>query len=70
MTAFTDIDALKKAILENSPADFFKDFVVRKETPHFGPDKLEFVSEIMQNDYGVKPNQNELIVVGSSKTLL
>ncbi len=67
MTAFTDIDALKKAILENSPADFFEDFVVRKETPHFGADKLEFVSDIIQNDYGVKPNQNELIVVGSSK---
>lgn len=67
MTVFESIEDLKEALLDNSPEAFFDDFVAGKQTPHFGGDKLDFVSEILHSDYGVAPSRDEMVVVGSSK---
>jgi hypothetical protein len=67
MGLFVNSDALKLAVLNSSPAEFFENYVLGQSTPHFGTDKLDFVSEAINEQYGISPRKDELIIVGSSK---
>jgi len=67
MTVFATVDALKDAVLTHTAEDFFDQFLLGQGTPHFDDDKLGFVSEVLQEEYGVAPHKDEMVVVGSSK---
>ena len=67
MTVFANVEDLKEAVRTYSATEFFDHFLLGRETPHFDSRKIEFVSEVLQREYGVAPKTSELIVVGSSK---
>lgn len=67
MVAFTSVDDLKAALVEQTPDDFYSKFVEGIQTPHFSKEKLEFVSYVIEDFYKISPSLNEMVVVGSSK---
>jgi hypothetical protein len=67
MSVFTNIPDIQKAILEHSPDEFFQKYVLSQSTQNFSKDKLNFVIEVLSEEYGINLKLEELIVVGSSK---
>jgi hypothetical protein len=67
MTVFPTVDALKSALRTNTPTDFFDQFLLGRTTHHFDDDKIEFVKDVLSNEYSINLGKNEIVVVGSSK---
>lgn len=67
MPAFSNVDALKENILKLSADDFFDRYILHEETEHFDSERLNFVAEILTEEYGVTVDRHDLLVVGSSK---
>lgn len=67
MAIFGNVENLKAEILRHSPSEFFDEFVVAVQTPHFDASKLLFVAETIRQKFNVELTQDELVVVGSSK---
>jgi hypothetical protein len=67
MVSFINPDTLKQAVLDFSPKEFFDNYILGKNTPHFDGVRLDFVSEAFNEEYGISPKREDLIVVGSSK---
>jgi hypothetical protein len=67
MTIFTNLCDLKKQLKSLTPEDFFEEFILRKQTSRFDENSLEFVAEVLGNEFNLTFQKEDLVVVGSSK---
>ncbi|WP_146036533.1 hypothetical protein [Pseudotabrizicola formosa] len=67
MAVFTDETALKTAMTENSGSAFVDSYILGADTTHFDLNKRRFVSDLINEEYGIQVEAQELVVVGSSK---
>lgn len=67
MPAFTCVEEFKSAIIKHDPVEFVENFVIGTETEHFCGDNLAYVTEVVEEQLGIKLEVNEVNVVGSAK---
>lgn len=67
MAVFKTVDEIKEALTSQAPEEFFNNYILGHHAENFSVDKIRFVAEVIANEYGEKINENEILVVGSSK---